>query len=130
MHHFLYFDGDRSSLLYKFYLSAYKVSLGFENGLILHDTYPVHLVFNPNKIFIQDFIAPFHRYLNGVYTLNYPQQNTGIQSSELELHGTTEKRRFGKVISEMSFLFLVDGKGLREFHFTDRNQKWVAICVR
>jgi urea transporter/murein DD-endopeptidase MepM/ murein hydrolase activator NlpD len=130
MLHFLYFEGDRSSLLYKFYLSAYKVSFGFENGLVLQDSYPLHLIFNPNRTFLQDFIAPFYRYLDGVFTLSYPDRNSDLQSSELELHGTAQKRRFGKNIGEMSFSFRVDGDGLREFQFTDHQEKLVATCVK
>ena len=130
MLHLLYFEGDRSSLLYKFYLSAYKVSFGFENGLILHDSYPLHLIFNPNQIFLQDFIAPFYRYLEGVFALTYPHRSAGLQSSKLELHGAAEKHRFGKTIEKISFLFRVDRDGLKEFHFSDKNQKWVAKCVK
>lgn len=130
MLHFLYFDGDRSSLLYRFYLSAYKVSFGFESGLVLHDSYPLHLIFNSNRIVLQDFIAPFYRYLDGVFTLSYPDRSSGLQSSELELHGTAKKRRFGKTIEEMSFSFRVDGDGLQEFRFTDKHQKAVATCVK
>jgi len=130
MLHFLYFDGDRSSLLYKFYLSAYKVSFGFENGLTLQDSYPLHLIFDPNRIVVQDFVAPFYRYLDGVFTLSYPVRSSDLQSTKLELSGTAEKRRFGKTTEDMSFLFRVDGDGLREFHFTNKKQKVVARCVK
>ena len=130
MLHFLYFDGDRSSLLNKFYLSAYKVSFGFESGLVLHDRYPIHLIFNPNRIILQDFIAPFYRYLDGVFTLTYPERNPALQSSEFELHGTAKKQRFGNTTEEMSFSFSVDGNGLHDFHFTDKKQKVVATCVK
>ena len=130
MLHFLYFDGDRSSLLYKFYLSAYKVSFGFESGLVLHDRYPIHLIFNPNRIIVQDFVAPFYRYLEGVFTLTYPKRNPALQSSEFELHGTAKKQRFGNTTEEMSFSFSVDGDGLREFRFSDKKQEVVATCVK
>ena len=130
MLHFLYFDGDRSSLLYKFYLSAYKVSFGFENGLVLHDRYPIHLIFNPNRIIAQDFTAPFYRYLDGVFTLSYPDRSPGLQSSELELNGTAKKLRFGKTIEEKSFSFWVDGGSLKEFQFSDEQHKVVATCVK
>ena len=34
MLHFTHFEGDRKSLLYAFYLSAFKVSFGFTDGLL------------------------------------------------------------------------------------------------
>ncbi|TVP98662.1 MAG: peptidase M23 [Balneolaceae bacterium] len=130
MIHFVHFEGDRSSLLYYYYLSAYKISFGFEKGQTLNDTYPIHLIYHPGRIFLQDFIAPFYRYLKGSYQLNYPQKNGMIASSELNLNGTIQKQRFGHITHKMTFQFVVDGKGLKKFDFSNDHVQIQAICVQ
>lgn len=128
MIHFVHFEGCRSSLLYYYYLSAYKVSFGFESGLILKDSFPLNLIFHPNRMILQDFAAPFYRYLNGRYELHYPRQNSLVPPSALELHGCVKKQVFNRNTGEMTFRFLLDKTGLKEFHFTGSDHKIVAKC--
>jgi len=130
MVHFLYFDGERSSLLYYFYLSAYKISFGFENGLILKDRYPVNMIFKPWEMFFHDFIAPFFRFLEGNYKISYPGKNDLFDTSDIQLTGTITKKVFGRKISEMVFRFRLNKNGLQDFHFSEKNLQIKAICEK
>ncbi len=129
MVHFVHFEGDRTSLLYYYYMAAYKTTFGFESGLQLTDSFPLNLVFNPNKMFLQDLAAPFYRYLEAAYELNYPKRNKHIPPVELELDGTIQKKVWTRVSEKWKFQFKLDGKGLREFHFNGRDVQIKAKCV-
>lgn len=130
MLHFLHFEGERTSLLYYFYLSAYKISFGFENGLILEDRYPVNQIFNPVKIILHDFTAPFFQYLEGNVEIRYPEKNHHFEISDIQLDGTIKKKLFGRTISQMSFLFRLNNDGLQDFHFSGNNHQIKARCEK
>lgn len=66
--YFTDFEGDTNSLLYHFYLAAYKVSLSTTNNLTIKDTLPIHLIKPPILKFLQDSIAPFFLFLKPSYT--------------------------------------------------------------
>ncbi len=130
MVHFVHFEGDRTSLLYYYYLSAYKISFGFESGLQLTDRFPLNLVFNPNKMFLQDLAAPFYRYLDASYVIRYPEHNSHIPPVEMELTGEVRKKIWNRLSGQSHFYFKLDDKGLREFHFKGENVQLKAKCVQ
>lgn len=66
--YFTDFEGDTNSLLYHFYLAAYKVYLSTVNNLTIKDTLPIHLIKPPILKFLQDTIAPFYLFLKPSYT--------------------------------------------------------------
>jgi len=61
---FTHFEGNKKSLLFYFYLGAYKVAGGFYKGMKITDTFPIHMLNNKGLIFLQDFISPFCIFLN------------------------------------------------------------------
>lgn len=127
--HFVHFNGDRKSLLYQFYLAAYKISFGYSNKLQLKDSFPVHMVFHPNRIFIQDIIAPFYRYLKGEYLLTYPDKARGLGLQVIELKSKVVKKAFGKEREASIFQFQVDGSGLQSFQIQNKHFKTQAKCI-
>ena len=129
MLHFTHFEGDRKSLLYDFYLSAYKMSFGFTDGLKLQDSFPVHMVFHVNKIFLQDFIAPFYQYLKGEYILNYPEKNKGFSTKPLSLKGQILKKSWGRTLDLSEFEFVLDESGLQTFRFKNHKKQILATCI-
>jgi urea transporter/murein DD-endopeptidase MepM/ murein hydrolase activator NlpD len=129
MLHFTHFEGDRKSLLYLFYLAAFKVSFGFSNDLQLKDSFPVHMVFHVKKIFLQDFIAPFYQYLKGEFTLTYPKRNKGFSSKPILLKGEIKKKSWGKTLEVSEFEFLIDQGGIRTFRFKNNNTQISSKCI-
>ncbi|NVJ84664.1 MAG: urea transporter [Algoriphagus sp.] len=128
MLHFTHFEGKRKSLLYLFFLSAYKVSFGFTPGLKLRDTFPIHQIFHPKRIFIQDFIAPFYEYLRADYELGYPLAQRGFSNSPISLKGSIRKSSFGKTLEVSQFEFVIDAGGIRSFAFERGKQTVKALC--
>lgn len=123
MLHFTHFEGDRRSMLYQFYLAAFKISFGFTNGLEISDSYPLHMVFHPKKIFLQDFVAPFYQYLKGEYHLRYPDKGKGLSLKPLELKGEVRRTAFGRTLDTASFEFFIDNTGIKRFHFQSKHSK-------
>ncbi|WP_245803624.1 urea transporter [Algoriphagus marinus] len=130
MLHFTHFEGKRTSLIYLFYLSAFKVSFGYTHGLKLQDSFPINQIFHPKRIFIQDFIAPFYQYLRADYTLNYPKASRGFSDKPFTLNGMITKSAFKKTLESSKFEFVIDQVGLKSFYFERGNQKTKALCVR
>jgi urea transporter len=64
---FTHFAGDRKSLLYNFYLAAFRVPLVYIDGYKINDYLPVNKAFNGWRLFLHDFTAPFFLYLNVNY---------------------------------------------------------------
>ena len=64
---FTHFEGDRSSLLYSFYLAAFRVPLVYVEGLVAADSVPVNHIFKGLRLFMHDFTAPFFMYLRAKY---------------------------------------------------------------
>lgn len=129
MLHFTHFKGKRKSLLYLFYLSAFKVSFGYTSGLRLQDSFPVHLIFHPKRIFLQDFVAPFFQYLKADYELEYPRASRGFSDKPLTLKGEIKKTAAGKLLERSRFEFRIDKGGLKSFSFQRGNFKTDAVCI-
>ncbi|MDV7396765.1 hypothetical protein RZS08_35535, partial [Arthrospira platensis SPKY1] len=96
------FKGSRDSLLYLFYLAAFKVSFGFCRGLVLHDRLPINTIYPPGRLLLQDFLAPFYRYKSGEYQLVYPAKGSNPLSHEVLLQGSVAKKSFGRVQAQRS----------------------------
>ncbi len=76
--YFTQFAGDKASLLYYFFLGAFRVLLSSEEHLELTDEVPLHLYINARKRFIHDFIAPVFPYLRAEYKLKYGPKSSAI----------------------------------------------------
>jgi urea transporter len=66
--YFTSFSGDKTSLLYYFYLAAYKVLLSYVPGLEIKDRLPVET--STGKVLrpLQDLIAPFYVFMKPYFT--------------------------------------------------------------
>jgi urea transporter/murein DD-endopeptidase MepM/ murein hydrolase activator NlpD len=85
MFYFLSFHGNRKSLLYKFYLSSYQVLLGYYPDIILRDRLPVHTLNSGIPRLIQDLLAPFVRFLQVDYQLEYTDIDSVFNSRMMVL---------------------------------------------
>jgi urea transporter len=64
---FTHFDGNRNSLLYSFYLAAFRIPLVYIEDYIVTDSVPANLTFKGIRLFLHDFTAPFFLYLRAKY---------------------------------------------------------------
>ncbi|MBI4648253.1 MAG: urea transporter, partial [Bacteroidia bacterium] len=94
LHIFKYFKGKRNSLLYFFFLAAYKIQPGFYKNMTLSDIYPENLIFSKPLLFFNDFIAPFFSFLSYKYTFTYHNIDDDLNYSNIILKSSAESYIF------------------------------------
>jgi hypothetical protein len=71
MLYFTDFEGDHDSVLFSFYLAAYRQLLGYYENMSVNDNVPL-IHFNQKWIqFFQDFIAPFYLFTKANHTSTF-----------------------------------------------------------
>lgn len=78
MFYFTSFYGDKASLLHYFYLAAYKVIFNDAGYIQANDEFPVPLTHNKTLLWLQDFIAPFYRFISIKYKSGIQLKKTGL----------------------------------------------------
>ncbi|MFC0512820.1 urea transporter [Mucilaginibacter angelicae] len=78
MFYFTSFYGDKTSLLHYFYLAAYKVIFNDAGYIQASDEFPVSLTNNKILLWLQDFTAPFYRFIRIKYKSGIQVKKTGL----------------------------------------------------
>ena len=111
------FEGSKKSLLYDFYLAAYKVPLGYYPNLTLDDHISIQNVSSYLLRFVHDFTAPFFHYVKAKYNFIYanidndhaPEQIVYFAEHNLSIFGRIRsKMHFRCIIKEESFEIIVE----------------------
>lgn len=109
---FTHFEGDTRSLLYQFYLAAYQVVTADCPSLRLEEE--ITLSVYPNRLlkFVQDFAAPFYRFLGITYKHTQgPTRNT-IEGSAVVLQSEVTSSAFGRIRKKTTYRIVADQNGL------------------
>ena len=129
VHYFTGFKGNRNSLLYHFYLAAYKIQFGFYNNLEIRDKIPVHVMIPSYRLFLQDFIAPFYIYLKGCFTIRYISQSSRFDDEEINLESQVSIQLFNRKKRPFDYQFSINNKGIELFTITSGKKKIEAVCT-
>jgi len=78
MFYFTSYYGDKTALLYYFYLAAYKVIFNDTAYIQANDEFPVPLTNNKILLWLQDFTAPFYRFISIKYKSGIQAKKTGL----------------------------------------------------
>ncbi|MBU2650349.1 MAG: urea transporter [Bacteroidetes bacterium] len=124
---FIDFTGNRKSLLYYFYLGAFKVIYGYYQGITINDRIPDHM-FTVSWIKpFQDFMAPFLRLVNITYTLELAEKTSDFLNEKITLNSKVNACIGKKPIRNIRFrMEIADGK-LSVFTITAPNKEIKAI---
>jgi urea transporter/murein DD-endopeptidase MepM/ murein hydrolase activator NlpD len=120
--YFTYFSGDRKSLLFHFYLGAYKVMAGFYKGLTLDDSYPLSILYPKGLIFLQDFLAPFRIFIRARYSLAYRHLEENLGDDSITLVSETRVKTGGRTLRNITAEFTVSPAGIDKINITDGNR--------
>jgi urea transporter/murein DD-endopeptidase MepM/ murein hydrolase activator NlpD len=86
MFSFTSFSGNKTSLLYYFYLASYKVLLGYYPGIEIVDNFPLHIIKRNRPIlWLHDFIAPFWQFINVTYSGKQTRADLPINPSAVTM---------------------------------------------
>jgi urea transporter/murein DD-endopeptidase MepM/ murein hydrolase activator NlpD len=130
MFYFTAFYGNRKSLLYYFYLSAYKVFLGDNGKVEISEAMPLSII-NRNKmgIWLHDFIAPFHTYIRACHSIKSVSGNNLLDTELFLLKSKIEVSVFGKTRIESTSIITLQKNCVQEFTYETNNIKIHARCL-
>jgi urea transporter/murein DD-endopeptidase MepM/ murein hydrolase activator NlpD len=115
IHYFTHFEGDRSSLLFKFFLGAYKVMMGYYRNLLVKDQYPVNTFNNRLVEVMQDFVAPFVIFTRTEYNLRYLGMDDALMQTSIRLRSEVSAKIGKQEIKKMECELYVGVHGLERF---------------
>jgi hypothetical protein len=105
---------SRSSLLYYFYLSAYKVQQGFYKDISLSDRFPANLLFRGFLLFFQDLAAPFFFFLKSGYQVDYFYIDNSLSPEKIKLNSKASSFVLGRLSGSVNFELEIDKQGIRK----------------
>ena len=126
--YFTNYFGEKNTLLYYFYLSAYKVLLSSEKAITVTDTYPLNAFGTHPLKWLQDFVAPFVIFMKMKYESN-TQHNDGLLSSgKICLESRQYKKLFLNNKETIKAKVEVENGQLQSFTISLSNKTIAAIC--
>lgn len=129
IHYFTHFEGDKSCLLFKFYLGAYKLMMGFYKNMTVTDYLPVNTF---NKILVgwlQDFTAPFWLFTRNRYSLHYLAIDDEVMQSNIRLRSVTTALLARRVLRKQECELFVGSRGLERFVIEEDDLKTEVTLV-
>jgi len=129
MFYFTAFYGNKNSLLYYFYLSAFKIYLG-NKQIEIHDFMPLNVTKMPVLLkWLHDFVAPFKSFVNVEYLSKIEFSDYALNSGEVRfvsgVHFNIFKKR--SVVSESNIT--ITSKGISKFEYKSKNTSIKATCI-
>ena len=117
MFYFTTFYGNKDSLLYYFFLSAYKILLS-DFSIDVQDKLPISLL-KTNIILrsLNDFFAPFVRFMEVKYRSRIQQMDHSLNTSVLELESEISIRAFGKTKPGIKSSIQINHNRIESFKF-------------
>lgn len=126
IHYFTHFEGNKSSLLFKFFLGAYKIMLGYYNNLLVKDQFPVNMFNNWIVKLGQDFIAPFWIFSHSEYSLKYLGMDDALMQTKFRLRSMVCAKVGNREIKKMECELFVGLHGL-ELFVIHENEKITTV---
>ena len=112
------FKGNKKSLLYKFYLSAYHVIFAWNDGMRIEDTLPAHTL-GGAELILQDFIAPFYLFIKPKYEMLYTKQDSYFDEYKIQIDSSITYR--GK--TKIKTIFQLSEKGIDSWDMEEKGNK-------
>ena len=125
---FTSFFGNKKSLLYHFYLAHFKLVLGFYQNLEIEENYPVATISLKVLNVLQDFIAPFYRFVKSTFIVKYAYIDDVHISSEIRLESSAEIKVIGIKSKVFQYVTYLKSNKLSEFVVSTSKSKITASC--
>jgi urea transporter/murein DD-endopeptidase MepM/ murein hydrolase activator NlpD len=125
MFYFLSFYGDRKSLLYYFYMAAYKILLGHYDSITVRDVFPLHNIRNRASLLLHDFVAPFHQYFRAQYSVKQVWADSQVNPSQIRLSSEITVSLFSLKRNEGTATIMISENTVSQFSFdSDKVKLW------
>jgi urea transporter len=127
--YFTHYSGPKNCILYYFFLAAFQIQLGYYQDLILTDRYPLNLIYKQPLLGVQDFAAPFSKFLRSAYACTYDWIDSEMAPSEIRLTSSAVNKIGGKTLQQFEFSLLINAKGIHQLKVNSGNLKLEATCT-
>ena len=107
-----HYQGKKNTLLYFFFLACFKVPLGFYNNIEVTDRFPLNLILKKHLLFIQDFAAPFIKFLRSEFRLRYVSIDNELMPTRITLKSESINYLAGHESSGYKFNIEIDNTGI------------------
>ncbi|MBC7401333.1 MAG: hypothetical protein H7289_15445, partial [Mucilaginibacter sp.] len=122
--YFTSFYGDQNSLLYYFYLAAYKVIFTTDADIAVTDVYPLQLTTDKAALWLQDLLAPFCQFIKLRYN-NFAIAN----GAGVAIHAAQHKQVLGSHKQTMEATLQLDRGSINAFTVNINNTKVEAQWI-
>ena len=127
LHYFTDFYGDRTSLLYYFYLGAHKILLGYYQDMEVNDSISIEGFYRGINKVIQDFIAPFYIYLRTGFNAKFYTNDASAGKIEIRTETTAQ---LGKLTTrKIEYQIIAEKNRLQTIIIKENNKIITAECI-
>lgn len=110
----LWYQGKTNTPLYYFALAHFRIIPGIIPGLTLHDKFPLHMLQRNFWFVLNDFIAPFHSFINAEYKQYHRLLTSHFTRPEAIIESEAIVKAGRKRIHQLKFTTLIKTEGLTE----------------
>ncbi|MFZ4058809.1 MAG: urea transporter [Ferruginibacter sp.] len=126
--YFTSYVGPKRTLLYYFYLSAYKVMLSADKRITITDNFPLQVLSNGPIRWLQDFVAPFYIFLKVAYTSKIVSDGGMLGDTTTQLESSYAEKFFNQEGKKMNSSIFIEGGQLTGFTIKGNKINIQAIC--
>ncbi|HLN20605.1 MAG TPA: urea transporter [Bacteroidales bacterium] len=125
---FRHYDGKKNTLLYYFFLAALRVPLGFYKETEISDRYPLNIIMNRFLLFLQDFLAPFVKFVRSEYNMKYQSIDNELLTTKIKLASSAVNYFNRYKLSGFEFGIEITEKGISALEIYNENVLLTAAC--
>jgi urea transporter len=127
MLYFTDFEGEHSSLLFQFYLAAYRQLLGYYDNIEVKDRVPLIHFNHPVLQFFQDFFAPFYLFTKANYNSVFTYADNVYAPQKVIVRNTVEASIFNYRFKQINFEFELKDHKIHKFSVHQNNKSDIYI---
>ncbi len=129
MFYFTDFEGNKSSLLFQFYLAEYRQLLGYYENIKIDDKVPLIHFNNKWIAFFQDFFAPFYLFTNAYYTSRFSYSDDLYAPQKLIINTEIEAKLINYVFKKINYEIELKDHKIQRFTIHNKNKSKSYICI-
>jgi urea transporter/murein DD-endopeptidase MepM/ murein hydrolase activator NlpD len=129
MFYFTDFEGDNTSLLFYFYLAAYRQLLGYYDNVTIQDNVPL-VYFNNKAIqFFQDFVAPFYLFTKANFTSTFTYVDNMYAPQKLIIASQVTTMLLNQTFKKINFELELKDNSLHTFTVHNKHKTIIYTLV-
>lgn len=127
--YFYDFEGNKKSLLFHFYLASYRILLGIYPSIEIEDRIPLIYFNSPALQWIQDFIAPFYRFTNVLYTSQQVEIDDFNNTSMVKINSQITSKFIQWPLKQQKYTLSIHSNQIESFTVVSKHSTAIYTCV-